>query len=105
MERPRDLISLLSSMLSHGLLLIRAAGSQGRSDLCALEADHLHNLPTLMASSSPRELVHYWDVERPAYIDHAPESHRASWMPFWAALEPHVVQLRSCLGEVVAASR
>jgi hypothetical protein len=104
MERTRNLDELLKSMLRHGLLLIRASGLRGEPGLCELEADHLHNLPTLLSSETAAELLHYWDVERPAYIDRSPESHRASWELYWSALEPHVAQARSQMGERIVVS-
>jgi hypothetical protein len=38
------------------------------------EADHLHNLPQLLADYHPDRLRYYWDIERPSFIKQVPES-------------------------------
>jgi hypothetical protein len=37
-------------ILRIGLLRIRAFGEEGLADRCAIEADHLHNLPEIVHS-------------------------------------------------------
>ena len=69
-------------------------GWDGRADRCALEADHLHNLPRLLAEYRPRVLLYYWDVERAGYIEQAPPERLAAWEPLWRRLEPHVEAIR-----------
>jgi hypothetical protein len=58
----------LLEILQVGLLRIRAAGGSGLVKQCAIEADHLHNLPLAIQIRSPDLLRYYWDAERPGFI-------------------------------------
>jgi hypothetical protein len=58
----------LLHVLSKGLLRIRAEGFSGRANQCAIDADHLHNLPSLVLQPSLQPLSYYLDVTRIAFI-------------------------------------
>lgn len=58
----------LASILATGLLRIRSYGEQGLAQRCSSEADHLHNLPGIIARPSLQMLFHYFEVERPAFV-------------------------------------
>jgi hypothetical protein len=77
-------------MLEWGLVVIRVRGWDGRADQCAVEADHLHNLPRLLAEYDARGLLYYWDAERVCYLKNAPSDRLSTWESFWNRLEPHV---------------
>jgi hypothetical protein len=49
----------LLKILSQGLLRIRAYGFEGQAHKCAIEADHLHNLPGLIANMEFERLSYY----------------------------------------------
>jgi hypothetical protein len=49
----------LLKILSHGLLRIRALGYEGNAKACAIEADHLHNLPSLITNFESERLSYY----------------------------------------------
>ena len=49
------------------LLRIRRAAGAGDAELCLIEADHVHNLPQLLANYSPDLLTFYLNVERETY--------------------------------------
>jgi hypothetical protein len=57
----------LLEILRIGLLRVRAAGYAGRAKECALEADHLHNLPRVIQTLAAKELLYYYSVERPSF--------------------------------------
>ena len=59
---------LLLRILSMGLLRICSYATDGRVKECELEADHLHNLPTIIASGRLDQLEHYFNAERPAFL-------------------------------------
>ena len=86
MPCPPEIAEVLARMMTHGLLRIRAHGWSGRADLCAAEADHLHNLPDLIADYSPERLAYYWTVGRQSYLDRMPEAERAGWESLWEKL-------------------
>lgn len=53
---------------------------------CANEADHLHNLPSLLSNYSPGLLRDYWEVERPAYCNRG-DGHPEAFAPAWERLQ------------------
>ena len=52
-------------ILTTGLLRIREASSLS---FCQLEADHLHNIPAVMADPSRGLIDYYFNAEKPAFI-------------------------------------
>jgi hypothetical protein len=93
MNCPADIASILLSILSTALLRARAGGWSGEAESCALEADHVHNLPDLLGNFSPAVLRYYWEAERTAFIDRSAAAGRstAPFEPLWERLRPHVV--------------
>ena len=61
----------LLSILAAGLLRIRVCGWGGHADQCALEADHLHNLPELIRTLDPKFLRYYYEISRQAFMERA----------------------------------
>jgi hypothetical protein len=61
--------SVVLQILSIGLLRIRTFGAEGLADRCAIEADHLHNLPEVIRSGRLDLLDYYYEVERLGFID------------------------------------
>src|SRR3954467_11677357 len=97
MACPPEVSRIVLAMLQTGLLRIRSLAWSGEADRCAAEADHLHNLPSLLAGYSEELLYYYWDVERPAYMDQVPPDQLAQWEPHWQELRPHVEALGTSL--------
>jgi len=60
--------AVLLEILQVGLLRIRSFGETGRTDACGLEADHLHNLPTVLRTGECTLLRYYYEVERPSFM-------------------------------------
>jgi hypothetical protein len=58
-----------AEILRWGLLAIREAAYAGKTKLCEIEADHIHNLPSLL--DEPNEARHHCYVvqERAYYLD------------------------------------
>jgi hypothetical protein len=65
---------LYLQILTYGLIRLREAARAGDSDYCAVEADHLHNLPSLLGE--PNELRHeyYFEKERTLYLERVDRS-------------------------------
>lgn len=80
-------------ILRLGLLAIRAAGFASRGDLCAIHADHLHNLPGLIEDFSAERLCYYWQVERVCFIEKLNASDYRLFDTPWSRLEGVVTQL------------
>jgi hypothetical protein len=87
---PPDVAAILLEILGQGLLQARAAGWGGDAARAAAEADHVHNLPTLIAHFTPAALGYYWDAERPAYLAAASPDQTAIFRPLWDRLQSYV---------------
>lgn len=68
----RDQIYL--AILRWGLLCTRAAAASGKVAHCVVEADHLHNLPTLIGEANELRHHYYFGKERPLYLERVDRS-------------------------------
>src|SRR5690348_11126102 len=91
MPCPSEIAEILLDILKLGILRARAAGWSNDARRCALEADHIHNLPALLRNFSSDQLAYYWDTERPAFIHQSPPADLASFEPLWDKLRGYVV--------------
>src|SRR4051812_39757913 len=89
MSCPPEITAVILKLMETGLLRIRSLGWSGQADRCAIETDHIHNLPDLLTDFSRDRLSYYWRVERTSYMTQTPESQRAGWEPLWQKLRPH----------------
>jgi hypothetical protein len=88
MTCPPEIAAVLLDMIGHGLLACRAAGWSGQPERCAAEADHLHNLPALLADYSPDRLRYYWEAERPSFAARCDSDMLPMWEALWDRLRP-----------------
>jgi len=86
MHCPAEIANVLLCILQTGLLRIRTLAWQGRTELCAIESDHIHNIPNLIMNYTLEKLLYYWDIERPEYIRQAATEHLDGWDPLWRRL-------------------
>ena len=63
---PRDQAYL--DILGFGLLRIREAAGQGLIAYCAIESEHLHNIPSLVGESNELRHKYYFEQERDYYL-------------------------------------
>ncbi len=88
-----EIAEILQDMLQLGLLRIRSAGWSNDPSAAAAEADHLHNLPSLLKDFSWDRLLYYWDAERPAYLaqasDDGSRAFEHCWQRLHTAMELH----------------
>ena len=87
---PPEVVDIMLEILQAGLLRIRARGWADDSPGSAVEADHLHNLPTLLLHYSPELLRYYWDVERPAYLSRVEPGAALVFDSLWTRLKPFI---------------
>ena len=59
---------IYADILTIGLNGIRNAATAGNVELCRIEAEHLHNLPSLMDDSNIARHLYYFNQERVVYI-------------------------------------
>lgn len=85
-----DVKDILGEILTNGLLRIRSLAWAGDSARCAVEADHIHNLPHVLALGDPEGLVYYWEVERTSFMDRSDSDQIISFEPLWQRLQAHM---------------
>ncbi|MGB9122236.1 MAG: hypothetical protein WCE73_16565 [Candidatus Angelobacter sp.] len=66
-----EIKEVLLNILQIGLLRIRSFGWDGAAKECSIEADHLHNLPTLIQLPSIARLLYYYNIERTGFLKRA----------------------------------
>ena len=98
MSCPPEVAAILLDILRHGLLACRAAGWSEDAARCATVADHMHNLPGLLARYTPEGLLHYWDVMRPDFAADCPGDELVGWEVHWARLRPHAEAAAELVG-------
>ena len=87
-----DTTRIVSEILQLGFLRIRQIGWSGNASRCAIEADHLHNLPQVLLGPSSALLSFYWEVEKPAFEANSSDADLAMFRPLWAELQSHIPQ-------------
>lgn len=95
--RSRD--EVYCDILHFGLLHLRTAARGGDSPICEIEADHLHNIPSLIGEKNEHRHLYYYDCERTLYLERlavqgAAVSERARftlerYRELWAELEAY----------------
>ena len=85
MNEHDEIKRVLLDIIQVGLLRIRSYGNSGVAEACSVEADHLHNLPSLIQSFSRELLLFYYNVERPAFIN-ATTSNLDEFKQLWGQL-------------------
>ena len=94
---PRDRAYL--DLLRSGLANVRNFAHAGRAELCAAEADHLHNVPSLIGEANEHRRLYYLRAERAAYLARVRElatPDEVEWVGIWYA-GPWAV-LAACAG-------
>jgi len=105
MNCPEEIADILIQILGRGVLYARAAGWSGDAKRAALEADHIHNLPDVLATDTDDKfkLWCYFYLERPGYIsqvERLPQADNfqidtvAMFHSLWERLQPFVPQER-----------
>jgi hypothetical protein len=83
---PPEIAKIVHEILRIGIMRIRACGWNCQADRCAIEADHLHNLPALLTDYRPEMLEFYLRVERLGYTNRSNPEEIASFQPLWTSL-------------------
>jgi hypothetical protein len=95
MQCPPEIAEIVCEILRTGLLRIRAYGWDRNPERCAVEADHLHNLPGLLVDYKPELLDYYWRAERVGFIERSTPEDAKGFEPLWKALAKHATPLKS----------
>jgi hypothetical protein len=76
--QPREQAYL--DLLERGLVLLRNFAHAGNVELCRIEADHLHNIPTLLHEGNERRHEYYIRRERGLYLQRLRELGAAEYL-------------------------
>lgn len=68
MNCPNAVSEAILEIIKLGLLNIRYYAGKGDSGRCSVEANHLHNLPSMLRSYAPELLNFYLDIEQPEFV-------------------------------------
>lgn len=68
MKCPDDICQHLLQVLSIGVRNIRVCCERRQYERCGYEADHIHNIPTLIEDFSLDRLAYYVEVEAAEYL-------------------------------------
>lgn len=71
MTCPPEIAEVLTEILRVAILRIRARGWEQNAAACAVEADHVHNVPSLLANYSDDAMRYYLDYERVSFAKKA----------------------------------
>jgi len=93
MQCPPEIAEIILDILKIGVLRIRGAAWAGDSARCAIEADHIHNLPDLLRDYSAQLLQFYWEISRTSVTSQLPAEELAAFQSLWNKLRRHVVQI------------
>ena len=72
MSETRD--DLYRQLLHFGLCQLRDTALSGNADYCAIEAEHLHNIPSLIGEANEHRHRYYFDKERVHYLESVDQS-------------------------------
>jgi hypothetical protein len=86
MNCPNELSDVLLEVIRIGLLRIRLFATNGDATKCAQEADHIHNLPSLLTRFSADLLLFYWNTERVAFIEQNTPNDVEQFQVAWGSL-------------------
>ncbi len=90
MTCPDEIADILCEILEQAILRIRAAGWEKNLSRCAIEADHVHNLPSLLIHYSPDRLKYYWEAERSSFLKQSSPDEALGYIPLWNRLAEFV---------------
>lgn len=86
MHCPPEIAQVVQEILRIGILRIRSYGSHHDAVRCAIEADHLHNLPALLADYRPELLDFYLQVERVDFARRSSADDIECFQQLWSSL-------------------
>jgi hypothetical protein len=69
-------------ILQIGIIAVRDAAANGDIERCRVEAEHIHNIPSLIGEENVQRHLYYVSYERKAYIDWIAASGRADLQKF-----------------------
>jgi hypothetical protein len=94
MRSPDDIQTQLLMILEIGIVNIRYHCLAQRYHLCAVEADHVHNIPDLIEHFSVDKLAYYLEVEVAQYLRETSDQIHNGLRAPWDVLKHRLAELR-----------
>ena len=90
-----ELSEMYKAILTAGLIAIRDAAEVGDIARCRAEAEHLHNLPSLLEEKNKQRHLYYFSTEKTTYLEWVLSTKRKdlmefvsmAYMPYWKQME------------------
>jgi hypothetical protein len=82
----KEVVDVYLEILRGALLQIRVMGAQGMAEKCAIEANHVHNVPRFLATGSRGAEEYYWRIERKQYLEEMGLKEHSFYDPLWNKL-------------------
>ena len=57
------------NLLSYGLIQLRDAAHEKRIEVCQIQAEHLHNIPSLLEEKNIERHLYYFEKERTFFLE------------------------------------
>jgi hypothetical protein len=90
MNCPDEVAKTALEIIQNAILSIRFAAYRKNPDYCAIEADHIHNLPGLILRYRREKLEYYLAIERHSYVERlrqVPDTSSEAFEEQWKKLE------------------
>lgn len=87
---PDEVADVVLTILKDAILSMRIAGYAGNAEYCAIQANHIHNLPVLLRHYRRERLESYLKYGRGHYIRdmrEIPGANPEAFDPLWQRLE------------------
>jgi hypothetical protein len=85
-ECPEELLNALAEVLTAAILRIRSEAYKNDAARCAVEADHVHNLPALLRNPQIALVRYYWNTERVSFVQNSAGIDVRMFQPMWETI-------------------
>jgi len=90
MDCPKELSDDILDIIRMASLRIRAAGREDDPNRCAVEANHIHNLPNLLRDYRDEKLLYYCEMEIRGFVTSSEGVSIECFRPHWSRLARYI---------------
>src|SRR2546422_8724952 len=90
LECPREVAEIILEILREGILRIRCESANNDAQRCGVEANHIHNLPSLLKDYREEMLLYYYRREIPAFVQMSDGVNINSFRAAWSKLARYI---------------
>jgi len=101
MSAPKAIQDALTEIVYYGILMIRMEAKGGNSVRCAIEAEHIHNLPNLINNYSDDYLLCYYPKDVQSYLAATKSTNVNCFRPAWMIIDQYLKEKGKIPHEVI----